>query len=176
MEASEPVLQANNLQVAYRYNGRQHSILDNVALELRQGEIVALLGESGSGKSTLAKALSGLLPPSAQISGGTLQIGATPTIELADRNMNWQRIRGRGIAMLFQDAQLALNPLMTIKEHFKESLLFHQLAAADEVTAISGKLLSRLNFTDVARILDSYPFQLSGGMCQRWRFAWSRRC
>jgi peptide/nickel transport system ATP-binding protein len=167
MEASEPVLQANNLQVAYRYNGRQHSILDNVALELRQGEIVALLGESGSGKSTLAKALSGLLPPSAQISGGTLQIGATPTIELADRNMNWQRIRGRGIAMLFQDAQLALNPLMTIKEHFKESLLFHQLAAADEVTAISGKLLSRLNFTDVARILDSYPFQLSGGMCQR---------
>ncbi|MFC5702384.1 nickel ABC transporter ATP-binding protein NikE [Cohnella faecalis] len=162
------ILQVSGLQVAYRQNGQSVTILDNLAFELKKGEILALIGESGSGKSTIAKAVTGLLPPSAQIGGGALKIGSALIADMSDKSVQWERIRGRGIAMLFQDAQQALNPVMKIKEHFRESLLFHRLASSEaEIVSISVNLLTRLNFAEGHRILDCYPFQLSGGMCQR---------
>ncbi|TNJ62502.1 ABC transporter ATP-binding protein [Paenibacillus hemerocallicola] len=163
----ETILQVKNLRVSYKQNQHSINILDNLAFDLRKGEILALLGESGSGKSTIAKAVTGLLPPSAHIGGGALHLGSAMIADLSSKSIQWERIRGRGIAMLFQDAQQALNPVLSIKEHFKESLLFHRMASADEVAPISAKLLSMLNFTDAPNILDRYPFQLSGGMCQR---------
>ncbi|GAA3406889.1 nickel ABC transporter ATP-binding protein NikE [Paenibacillus hodogayensis] len=165
---SRTVLRLQNLQVGYEQNRKVIRIVDNLSLELKKGEIVVLLGESGSGKSTIAKAITGLLPPSAHIGGGTLQIGSAWIGDVSDTSIRWEQIRGRGIAMLFQDAQQALNPVLKIKEHFKETLLFHRIASsAEEVMTISAGWLSRLNFTDPHRILNSYPFQLSGGMCQR---------
>lgn len=163
----ETILRVHDLQVSYRQNRQFITILDNLAFDLRKGEILALLGESGSGKSTIAKAVAGLLPPSAHIGGGFLQIGSTTIPDLSAKSIRWEPIRGRGIAMLFQDAQLALNPVLKIKDHFKESLLFHRMTSAEEVMSVSAKLLSMLNFTDAPTILDRYPFQLSGGMCQR---------
>ncbi|WP_020620343.1 ABC transporter ATP-binding protein [Paenibacillus daejeonensis] len=163
----EVVLRVDGLQVAYRQNGISKVVLNDLDLELRSGEIVALLGESGSGKSTIAKAITGLLPPSAQIQEGTLQLASEPPIHLNRKDTDWERIRGRRLGMLFQDARLALNPVLKIKEHFRESLLFHRLAAPQDVLPIASALLSKLNFADPGRVLESYPFQLSGGMCQR---------
>ncbi|MDF2713811.1 MAG: transporter related protein [Paenibacillus sp.] len=163
----ETILQVQNLQVSYKQNEQYTTVLDNLSFDLRRGEILALLGESGSGKSTIAKAVTGLLPPSAYVGGGALNIGSTRIADLSDKRIPWERIRGRGIAMLFQDAQQALNPVLKIKEHFKESLLFHRVASAGEVMSISTKLLSMLGFMDEESILECYPFQLSGGMCQR---------
>ncbi|MCU6795649.1 ABC transporter ATP-binding protein [Paenibacillus sp. WQ 127069] len=163
----EKILQVTNLQVTYKHNQQSINILDDLTFDLRKGEILALLGESGSGKSTIAKAITGLLPPSAHIAGGTLQMGSTLNADLSGKTVQWDLIRGRGIAMLFQDAQQALNPVLKIKENFKESLLFHRLAAPDEVASISTRLLSMLGFKDASSILECYPFQLSGGMCQR---------
>lgn len=164
---SETILQVKNLQVAYKQNRRSINVLDDLSFDLKKGEILSLLGESGSGKSTIAKAITGLLPPSAHIGGGTLHIGSTIVAHLTGKTIAWNQIRGRQIAMIFQDAQLALNPVLTIKEHFKETLLFHHIASVAEVIPVSTKLLSMLNFTDGQSILDYYPFQLSGGMCQR---------
>ena len=163
----EMILQVKNLQVSYKHNQQSINVLDNLAFDLRKGEILAVLGESGSGKSTIARAITGLLPPSAYIGGGTLHIGSTSIADISSKSIQWEQIRGRGIAMLFQDVQLALNPVLKIKEHFKESLLFHRMAQADEVMSISTRLLSMLNFTNAQSILECYPFQLSGGMCQR---------
>lgn len=167
MSASKAMLRIQNLRVGYPQNGRVVNVLDGLSFELGKGEIVALLGESGSGKSTVAKALTGLLPASAKIDGGTITVGSSTVVDLPIKHAPWELIRGREIAMLYQDAQQALNPMLTIRAHFRESLLNHRLASADEVQEESAKLLRSLNFSDPLHILERYPFQLSGGMCQR---------
>lgn len=167
IKKSETVLQVKNLQVSYEQNHQMIPILNNLSFELRKGEIVALLGESGSGKSTIGKALTGLLPPSAHIGGGTLRLGSAFAADFAGKAVKWDRIRGRQLGMLFQDARQALNPVLKIKENFKESLLFHHLASYEQVVPLTNNLLRSLNFADGHNLLDRYPFQLSGGMCQR---------
>ncbi|WP_159883280.1 nickel ABC transporter ATP-binding protein NikE [Paenibacillus puerhi] len=163
----EPMLRVRSLQVSYKQNQQSIPILKNLSFELRKGEVLAVLGESGSGKSTMAKAVTGLLPPSAIVGGGSLEVGSLRIGDLSDSGIPWKQVRGRRIAMLFQDARLALNPVLRIQDHFRESLLYHRLASADEVLSVSARLLSLLGFADAPAILSSYPFQLSGGMCQR---------
>lgn len=162
-----PILQVRDLQVEYPHKRKSETIVRNISFELRRGETLALLGESGSGKSTIAKAIAGLLPNSARVSRGTLRIGTADPLDLTLSSNRWIQLRGRQIGTLFQDARLALNPLVSIKEHFKESLLYHRLASADQVDSVIGGLLSKLNFPEWPAILECYPYQLSGGMCQR---------
>ncbi|MFD2333590.1 nickel ABC transporter ATP-binding protein NikE [Cohnella sp. GCM10020058] len=161
------MLRIHDLQVGYPQSGRIVNVVNSVSFALGKGEVVALLGESGSGKSTIAKALTGMLPSSARIGGGTIAVGTRTVDALPITQAPWELIRGREIAMLHQDAQQALNPMLKIKAHFRESLLFHRLASADEVLDVSARLLRSLNFSDPLDILERYPFQLSGGMCQR---------
>ncbi|WP_281890487.1 ABC transporter ATP-binding protein [Paenibacillus sp. YYML68] len=168
LKQSEPLMQVDDLHVTYR-QGVKHAVkvLDGVSFGLRKGEITALVGESGSGKSTMARALMGLLPPSARVEGGSLRIGAEFKADLSRSNIAWSAVRGRKLGMLFQDARQALNPMLTIGDHFKESLLYHRIATADQVATIAVSFLNRLNFTDGRSLLNRYPFELSGGMCQR---------
>lgn len=163
----ETVLCLRDLQVAYPQDGGYFPVLGGLTLTLGRGEIVSLLGESGSGKSTIAKALTGLLPPSARVGGGTLRLGSDAPLALAGGRVPWETLRGRRIALLYQDARLALNPLRTIGRHFRDVLLHHRLAAASEVRGIASSLLAALQFADPADTLARYPFELSGGMCQR---------
>jgi peptide/nickel transport system ATP-binding protein len=181
---NDMTLQVNDLRVAYRQ--RRHSqkrrgldcisaylheqsidVLKGVSFNLYSGKTLAVLGESGSGKSTIARAITGLLPASADIKSGTLRCGDFFADLSAAAPVNWRKVRGSVFTMIFQDARLALNPLMTIGKHFKEVLLFHRLASATDVESVSAALLQKLNFTDTKSILNAYPFQLSGGMCQR---------
>lgn len=166
-QIQSPILQVRDLQVAYRQNGRSVGVLDRVSFDVRRGEILTLLGESGSGKSTIARAVSGLLPPSAQIIGGALRIDGTVYDRLGDASVPWERIRGREVGMIFQDAQQALHPTMKIKRQFAETLLHHKMATPSSVLSIAAKFLSMLRFADPERVLESYPYELSGGMCQR---------
>lgn len=167
-QSNQSILQVRDLQVAYRHGGRSACVLNRISFEVRRGEIVALLGESGSGKSTIARAVSGLLPPSAHVVGGALRIGEAVCGHLAGSRYPWERIRGKEIGMLFQDAQQALHPVMKIGEQFAETLRFHRIAAsADQVSSIAIKFLAMLNFPDPERVLECYPYELSGGMCQR---------
>ncbi|MDR1972666.1 MAG: ABC transporter ATP-binding protein [Treponema sp.] len=162
----ETVLALKNLNVRYIQNDKQMIVLDCLSFELRCGEVLALLGESGSGKSTCAKAMMGLLPPSAIVSDGVMCVGEL-SVNLSNSLIDWRRIRGKKITMIYQDAQLALNPMKTIRSHFHETLLFHKMGAAREIEDMSFNMLSLLNFSEPGRVLSSYPFQLSGGMCQR---------
>lgn len=166
-EKHKAVLRIQDLKVGYEQHGRLVNVLDRLSFELNRGEVTALLGESGSGKSTIAKALMGLLPPSARIGGGTMAVGTDTVVDLSGKGVPWERIRGRKIAMLFQDAQQALNPVMKIKDHFMESLRFHRLASAAEAKQIGADLLRALHFSDASWVMERYPFELSGGMCQR---------
>ena len=179
-----PIVQVNDLQVSYHqhrhtqktggfdslraYVYKQSTdVLKGVSFTLYRGKTLAILGESGSGKSTIAKGITGLLPVSAHIKGGSIGYGDFSMELHAMSPLDWGKVRGSFFTMIFQDARLALNPLVTIKDHFKEVLLFHHLAVACDVERVSTELLQKLNFIDIPAVLGSYPFQLSGGMCQR---------
>lgn len=161
------VLHLHNLCMSYQQNGHEISVLKDITFSLRRGEVLALLGESGSGKSTIAKTITGLLPPSAHIHSGTLTVEDNSRIDLMERSVLWGKIRGAVIGMVFQDAQLALNPVLTIKEHFRETMLTHKVCCKGEVLSYAIDLLKLLGFEQPDKVMDSYPFQLSGGMCQR---------
>lgn len=167
MNDTETALQINELSVEYGQDECNNSVLNHVSMTLQKGEILTLVGESGSGKSTLAKAIGGLLPPSAHIVSGTMELRSGFHIPLNSNPKVWNRIRGQKIGFVFQDAQLALNPLMKIYNHFQEAILFHHIGSKKDVRAISRRYLEMLNFNNADQVLNAYPFELSGGMCQR---------
>ena len=162
-----PALSVENLEVIYAQGTSRLHALKNLSFTLHKGEVLALLGESGSGKSTCGKAMLGLLPASAHIRSGTLRLGEASAIDLSEPAFKWAHLRGKRIAMIYQDAQLALNPTKTIRSHFQETMLFHHLGPSAAIEEKSRGILGLLGFRDPARILEAYPFELSGGMCQR---------
>lgn len=158
------LLSVRELWVHHRTCG-ERATLKGVAFSLGAGECLGVLGESGAGKSTLAKAMTGLLPPSVRC-GGRMVLGEEE-IDLGAGGTDWPSIRGTQVGLVFQDAQLALNPMRRIGAHFREALLFHRIAASDGVLPTAREHLKFLNFEDPDSVLNAYPFQLSGGMCQR---------
>lgn len=168
MNGEDIALQINNLSVCYEQEGSLTEVLNGVTFKIYEGEILSLVGESGSGKSTIAKAVGGLLPPSAYVKSGSMRLGTDTDISFNGSTPDWKAIRGKKLAFIFQDARLALNPIVKIKDQFKETLLFHRIVSSKkEVRKIGTRYLKMLNFENPEGILDSYPFQLSGGMCQR---------
>lgn len=165
-------LSIHDLAVSFKQGNGWTRVIEGLSFELSKTEILSIVGESGSGKSTIAKTITGLLPPSARVDSGVMLLGGHKReINLSDDIS----VRGSsGVkkpGLIFQDAQLALNPLMKISEQFKEILLFHGLAAKNMVNEVSAELLSLLNFSAPGKIMDMYPFQLSLGMCQRVNIA-----
>lgn len=164
---SIPALAVEQLKVGYMQNKNPFVVLDKIHFVLNKGEILTLLGESGSGKSTCGKALIGALPPSAKIESGLIRIGDRDLVDLSDTHINWNLIRGTRIGMIYQDAQLALNPVKTIRAHFQETLKKRSFQSKNELEKACCDMLQLLNFDDPERIMNAYPFELSGGMCQR---------
>ncbi|MDO5658552.1 MAG: ABC transporter ATP-binding protein [Paracoccus sp. (in: a-proteobacteria)] len=140
------------------------SVLEGVDLRLAPGRITGLVGESGSGKSITALAMMGLLPPGAQVSGQVLLDG-TDLLRLSEREMC--RIRGRRIAMIFQEPMTALNPLMTIGAQISEALRLHQPVSRAQAARIARDALDRVGLPAPRFDAGLYPHQLSGGQRQR---------
>ena len=140
--------------------------VDGVSFSLAKGETLALVGESGSGKSLSGLSLLRLLPP-----GGRIAPGSAITLEgtdlLALEREPLRQVRGRRIAMVFQDPMSSLNPVLTVGDQIAETIQAHLPVSAREARARTEALLAEVGIPEPARRLGSYPHQLSGGMRQR---------
>lgn len=156
-----PILSIEQLDVSY--HGTQ--ILQDVTLALDAGEILGVVGESGSGKSTLIKAVIGLLGDNGHIDHGRLDFDGVDLVRINQKEL--RKLRGKRLGMVFQHPGMSMNPIRKIGVQFYEALRAHGSFDKQEARQRVLKILSQLRLTDGERILESYPFELSGGMNQR---------
>lgn len=158
------LLRLSNLSVTFATRDGPVPAVRDVNLELGRDRIVAVVGESGAGKTTLGLAILNLLPANAQISGQVLLDGHDV---LAMSGNELRSIRGREVSMVFQDPASGLNPVLTIGDQVSEILCNHLGISRKEARRDSIEVLKRMGIRDPEKIIDQYPFHLSGGMAQR---------
>ncbi len=162
---SEPVISVRNLSIRYRTRESMTYAVDDVSFDLGRGQILTLVGESGSGKSTVGMSILRLLPQEADVLSGQVLFDGTDLLALEDRDL--RPLRGRRIAMIFQDPVAGLNPVIDIGTQVAEILTSHLSIGKKEAKARALDVLHDVGLAEPARVAKSYPFQLSGGMCQR---------
>ncbi|HEX9215238.1 MAG TPA: ABC transporter ATP-binding protein [Bradyrhizobium sp.] len=160
-----PAVSIKNLRIALPKGAERPFAVDGVTLDLRPGKIVCVVGESGSGKSMCAHALMGLLPDTVDVTSGEIQFEGRDLLKLDDDG--WRDLRGRRLAMIFQEPMTALNPLMRIGDQMAEMFEAHGLLTARERRAKALSLAREVGLPDPERIVRAYPHQLSGGQRQR---------
>jgi peptide/nickel transport system ATP-binding protein len=160
-----PAVSIKNLRIALPKGAERPFAVDGVSLDLRPGKIVCVVGESGSGKSMCAHALMGLLPDTVDIASGEIMFEGRDLLKLDDDG--WRDLRGRRLAMIFQEPMTALNPLMRIGDQMAEMFEAHGLLTPRERRAKALSLAREVGLPDPERIVRAYPHQLSGGQRQR---------
>ncbi len=164
MNRDELLLSVNDLTVSFKTKKGMAAAVRGVSFDLAPGESMAIVGESGSGKSVSSLALLGLLPKSAEISGSAMFQGEQ-LIGMPEKQL--QGLRGRKIAMIFQDPMTAFNPLFTIGDQIGEAMEVHGLASGKEALSRSADLLEMVGVPEPGRRVHQYPHEFSGGMRQR---------
>lgn len=162
---NNPLLAITNLYVQYETPAGDVKALNGVSFDLFEEQIFCLVGESGSGKSTVALAMLGLLPDNAKVIAGGINFDGIDI--LASTDVELQSIRGREISIVFQDAQSALNPIQTIGSQVEEVVQAHLDLSPKAVTTLCQEVLRDVGLSDPKNVMKQYPFNLSGGMCQR---------
>ena len=157
------LLKVENLKVYFETIYGSVKAVDGVSFEMSRGEILGLIGESGSGKTTLGLAILRILPPNGRIVSGKILFENRNLLELDEEEM--RKIRGKDIAMIFQDPMTTLNPTMRIGEHIAEALMIHYKLSKEEAWERAVEALEAVGIPR-NRAMD-YPHQLSGGMRQR---------
>ena len=156
------MLDIKNCTICYQ-NGTP--AVSDVSLSVSEGEIVSIVGESGSGKTTLIRAILGLLPPGGKIIDGEILFNGMDLVKTDELRM--QDIRGKEIAMIFQDVGAALDPIRKIRSQYEEAITVHEKQPKHRCIEKAVDMLKKMHLTDPGRVLNSYPFELSGGMKQR---------
>ena len=167
-----PALQISDLHVDIRRGHHWQAILRGVNLSVAPGCIHALVGESGGGKSMVAKAATGLLPPAARISGGSICIDGQDVTHWSENQ--WRSLRGGAVSMVLQDPMTALNPVRRIGAQMADVLHAHTDGKDIEATLV--RLLEQVQLRDPQAVLKAFPHQLSGGMRQRVVIAMAWAC
>jgi peptide/nickel transport system ATP-binding protein len=159
----DPLLTVRDLSVDYVTDSGLVRAVDRVSIELAPGEILGIAGESGSGKSTFAQALMRILPPPAVISGGQAHLGGLDLLALRESELS--AVRWKRMAMVFQSAMDALNPVIPVGEQIVDTLHAHESMGAAEARRRAVSLLEMVGLAETH--LRAYAHQLSGGMRQR---------
>ncbi len=159
------LLSIEDLTVSFGTSAGRVKALNNVSLSLEEGDVYCVVGESGSGKSTLALSVMGLLPQNAEVADGRIMYKDIDLLRAGPEQM--RDLRGREIALVFQDAQSALNPIECIGPQLEEVILEHSDVSLRNANKMAQDMLFAMGLPDPKRVMGQYPFALSGGMCQR---------
>ncbi len=171
----EVLLSVQNLNVQFNASRGIVRAVEGVSYDVRRGEVLAIVGESGCGKSVSSLAIMRLLPKrTSRITNGRIMFNGRDLLTLSEEEM--REIRGRDIAMIFQEPMTSLNPVLTIGFQIMEPLFTHLKMTASQATARAIELLKLVGITDPERRLEAYPHQLSGGMRQRVMIAIALSC
>ena len=169
------LLDVQGLTTAFMTGRGEITAIEGVSFSLKEGEILGIVGESGSGKSVTALTIMGLLPrPPARIAAGSVMFQGQDLTKLSAREM--QRIRGPGIAMIFQEPMTSLNPVFSIGDQIMETIRAHENLPAAALRKRAIDMLDKVGIPSAARRLDDYPHQMSGGQRQRVMIAIALAC
>jgi oligopeptide transport system ATP-binding protein len=162
-----PLLSVKNLQIHFHTRNGVVRAVDDVSFDIEKGETLAIVGESGSGKSVTCYSLMGLVPqPPGRIENGSAVFdGNVDLLKCSVPELN--RVRGKRIAMVFQDPMTSLNPYMRIENQVIEPLLIHGMHDRTEAVKLGIRALEEVGVPDAAKRIRSYPHEFSGGMRQR---------
>ncbi|MBF1732241.1 MAG: ABC transporter ATP-binding protein [Streptococcus sp.] len=171
---SETILSIENLRIHFETFAGEVQAIRGVNLKLEKGETLALVGESGSGKSVTAKSIMKLLSNNAVVKEGTIIFKGENILEKSERDM--QSIRGKKIAMIFQDPMTSLDPTMKIGKQITEVIIKHEKASKEEADKRAEELLELVGIPNAKERMKQYPHQFSGGQRQRIVIAIALAC
>lgn len=171
----EILLDVQDLETAFSTRRGPALAVNGVSLQVRRGETVGIVGESGSGKSALSLSIMGLVPkPAGRITRGRVMFDGRDLREASPEQL--RRVRGKHIAMIFQDPMSALNPVLTVRRQITESLTLHEGLSNRAARERAIKLLRKVGIPSPETRLDDYPHEFSGGMRQRVMIASALAC
>ena len=171
---SSPLLDVENLEVRFwTRRGTVHAV-NGISFSLSPGETLGIVGESGCGKSVTALALMGILPRAGRVTAGTVRYEGRDLYTQSDSE--WQRFRGKEIAMIFQDPMTSLNPVLTVGKQLREAIDAHLNLSKGDSSDRVVELLDRVGIPHAKARAKDYPHQFSGGMRQRVMIAMALAC
>lgn len=171
---ARPLLEVRDLTIEFATRqGRVHAI-DGVSFAVKPSEMLGIVGESGSGKSVSAYAVLGLLDNSALITGGEAYFEGVDLLRTKPEKL--RRLRGSSVSMIFQNPRTALISIRTVGDQLTDVIMAHQSLGRKAARGVALDTLRAVKITDPVRRLDAYPFELSGGMCQRIMIALALVC
>jgi peptide/nickel transport system ATP-binding protein len=162
---TKALLQVRDLRTHFETRAGTIKAVDGISFTLERGEILGLVGESGSGKSVTGFSLIGLLDPPGRIAGGSVVFQGRELVGRSQAEM--RKLRGKRIAMIFQDPAATLNPVLTIGQQMAMAVQAHGGGGAGAAMALAARSLARVGIPDAAARLNAYPHEFSGGMRQR---------
>ncbi|TFF27089.1 ABC transporter ATP-binding protein [Jiella endophytica] len=169
-----PLLQIDDLAVTFETRGGKVEAVRNVSFQLKKGEALAIVGESGSGKSVTSYATMRILDRNGTVAGGRITFGGMDLTTASEAAMS--DLRGRELSMIFQDPRSALNPIRTVGRQIEDVLLRHSQATRHDMRAKAIEMLRKVKIARPEERYHAYPFELSGGMCQRVVIAIALAC
>lgn len=173
------ILDVDNLRVYFHTKKGDSRAVDGNSFQMYENETLAIVGESGCGKSVTAMSILGLVSEPGEIMPGSqiLYTGLDEPIELSKADDNQiRKIRGNEISMIFQEPMTSLNPVITVGDQISENILIHENVSKKEAMERAVKLLAQVGISRPEQVVKTYPFELSGGMCQRVMIAMALSC
>ena len=163
---SENILTVKDLKTYFYTASGIAKAVDGVSFNIAKGETMGIVGESGSGKSVTSSSIIRLLPPrTGKIVGGSIEFEGKDVLALSKKELN--DFRGKDIAVVFQDPMTSLDPVFKIGKQMTEMIMAHQNVTKDEAWKMAVEALNKVGIPEPEKRMNSYPYELSGGMCQR---------